>query len=130
MQWNESDPLFFCSRHGSFAETGAVARSLLETADGLWKVETRKGVRGGFMVAYGRGLGARLLSATSACLGGAERNILGDRLRASEEGDATGKRFVVDADGKLTRVCGTRIGDSRLRRIGLTGREILTNRRH
>ena len=32
-----------------------------------------------------------------------------------------GKRFIVRADEKLTAFCGTRIGDSRLRRIGLTG---------
>src|SRR4029453_17129032 len=32
-----------------------------------------------------------------------------------------GKRFVVRVDEKLTRVSGIGIGDSRLRRIGLTG---------
>ena len=48
------DPLAFCRDMKRLRKPVRLSHRWRPPADGLWKVETRKGVRGGFLVAYGR----------------------------------------------------------------------------
>ena len=49
-----SDPLAFCRDMKALRKPVRLRGRYHRPADGLWRVVTRNGVRGGFMVAYGR----------------------------------------------------------------------------